>query len=173
MATRATENDWPELIGQWQAAGQLWADWWKKSGVLLPSLAALPLETGNAALALPIPATVWIDPVAAGELTERYNRRFEALWRRAATGIPESHAEHGPPGAAHDRRFLASEWREARRVLEPFVIRFPDSVEGWSLKVSGASSTPTSTRSTWKIMRPPISVDSMKRWGMRIPPTSR
>jgi polyhydroxyalkanoate synthase len=110
--TRATENDWPELIGQWQAAGQLWADWWKKSGVLLPSLAALPLETGNAALALPIPATVWIDPVAAGELTERYNRRFEALWRRAATGIPESHAEHGPPGAAHDRRFLASEWRE-------------------------------------------------------------
>ena len=109
---RATETDWPELVGQWQAAGQLWANWWANSSAVLPSLAALPLETGNAALAFPIPATAWIDPAAAAELTERYNGRFEALWRRAATGIGEAQAAHGPPGAAPDRRFLASEWRE-------------------------------------------------------------
>ena len=112
MDTRATHDDWLELLGQWQAAGQRWADWWAKSGTALPSLATLPLEAGNAALAFPMPAAAWIDPAAAAELTERYNRRFEALWRRAATGVAEPHAAHEQAGAAPDRRFLASEWRE-------------------------------------------------------------
>ena len=47
------------------------------------------------------------------------------------------------------------------RRYSPLHFPRPDAVEGWSLKVSGASWTPTSTRSTWKIVRPPISVDSM------------
>ena len=105
MEMRA-ENDWRELAGQWQAAGQSWADWWAKTGAALPSLGALPLDAGNAALALSVPATAWIDPAAAAALTERYNLRFEELWRRAAAG---THATHD---AAADRRFAAREWRE-------------------------------------------------------------
>jgi hypothetical protein len=88
------------------------ADWWAKSGAALPSLAGLPLEAGNAALAFPVPASAWIDPAAAAALTERYNVRFEALWRSAATGAADPHAAQGPSGAAPDRRFLAREWRE-------------------------------------------------------------
>ena len=107
--THATQSDWLDLAGQWQAAGQQWADWWTRSG---PSLAALPLGTSNAALALSLPATAWIDPAAAAQLTERYNQRFEALWGRIATGAPEPHAAHGDKDDLPDRRFLSGEWRK-------------------------------------------------------------
>jgi polyhydroxyalkanoate synthase len=110
--TRATESDWLDLVGRWQAAGEQWAHWWAKSGAALPSLSGLPLEAGNAALAFPVPASAWIDPAAAAALTERYNLRFEALWRSAAMGAADPHAAQEPSGAASDRRFLAREWRE-------------------------------------------------------------
>jgi polyhydroxyalkanoate synthase len=69
------------------------------------------MEAGNAALALPLPAAIWIDPAAAAQLTEQYNRRFESLWQRTVA----SNRDHAPPHATtsdHDRRFLAKEWRE-------------------------------------------------------------
>ena len=70
--------------------------------------------------------------------------------------IPYTSQESGRPEVTSPR--FPSIGRRGR--LQPYLPR-PEAVEGWSVKVSGASSTPTSTRSTWKIMRPPISVDSM------------
>ena len=74
-------------------------------------VAAPPLEIGNAALAVLAPTGAWIDPAAAAELTERYNRRFEALWQRAIAGKVSPTAD-GAHAAVPDRRFGAKEWRE-------------------------------------------------------------
>src|SRR5215468_11065397 len=100
--------DWSELLGEWQALGQQWADWWLRGEALIASPG---LETGNAALAVWTPAEVRIDPAAAAELTERYKSRFETLWSRAlarASGQSvESERDEAP-----DRRFGARAWRD-------------------------------------------------------------
>ena len=109
MDTREQQGDWPELFGQWQAVGRQWADWWTGSAEASRTFSALPLEAGNAALALPLPTTAWVDPAVAARLTEQYNGRFEALWQRAIAGVVDQPSRDAPP---HDRRFLAKEWRE-------------------------------------------------------------
>ena len=111
MDTREHASQWPELMGQWQAVGRQWADWWAGSAEAAHSISSLPMEAGNAALALPLPAAVWIDPAAAAQLTEQYNRRFESLWQRTVAGTRDG-AQHDAIASDHDRRFLAKEWRE-------------------------------------------------------------
>src|SRR5689334_21563923 len=83
MKAHQSASDWAELVEQWQALGRQWADWWMAGEAAAAVATQSPLETGNAALAVLTPAEAWIDPVAAAELTERYNQRFEALWERA------------------------------------------------------------------------------------------
>ncbi|TMG87653.1 MAG: hypothetical protein E6H78_00670 [Betaproteobacteria bacterium] len=105
--------DWAELVEQWQALGQQWALWWTGAEATAAIATQAPLETGNAALAVLAPAEAWIDPAAAAELTERYNRRFESLWERAiarSTGGFAPANETSPE--VPDRRFGAGEWRE-------------------------------------------------------------
>jgi len=109
--TQATASDWPELVGQWQAIGSKWADWWLAGGAGLPAMAALQAEAGNAALAFPLPTGVRIDPVAAGRLTERYNARLEALWKRALASGRVPHPAEARAGEA-DRRFVGRAWRD-------------------------------------------------------------
>ena len=75
-------------------------------------VATPPLEIGNAALAVLAPTSAWIEPAAAAELTERYNRRFEALWQCAIAGNNASPTAAGTHAAVPDRRFGAKEWRE-------------------------------------------------------------
>jgi polyhydroxyalkanoate synthase len=108
--TQATVTEWPELIGQWQTIGRSWADWWL-GGSALPAMASLPTEAGNAALAFPMPTGVWIDPEAAGRVTERYNARLEKLWERAVAGAHASRPSEAEE-AAPDRRFVGRAWRE-------------------------------------------------------------
>ncbi|MDQ2963506.1 MAG: class I poly(R)-hydroxyalkanoic acid synthase [Pseudomonadota bacterium] len=112
METHALANDWTELLGQWQVMGRQWSNWWSHSELPPMPVARPPLEIGNAALAVVAPTTAWVDPAAAAELTERYNRRFEALWRRAIAGSDVSPAATGTQAAVPDRRFGAKEWRE-------------------------------------------------------------
>jgi poly[(R)-3-hydroxyalkanoate] polymerase subunit PhaC len=109
MKPHPSVADWSELVGEWQALGQRWADWWTRGdGVHAPAL-----DSGNAALALLAPVEAWIDPGTAAELTERYNVRFEELWERAvaraAAGIE---AKSDAPTDAPDRRFGARAWRD-------------------------------------------------------------
>jgi polyhydroxyalkanoate synthase len=108
LSIRMKAPDWSELLGEWQALGQQWADWWRRGEALIASPG---LETGNAALAVWTPADVRIDPAAAAELTERYRSRFETLWSRAlarASGQSvESERDEAP-----DRRFGARAWRD-------------------------------------------------------------
>src|SRR5689334_12601251 len=109
MKGQPSVADWSELVEQWQAVGRQWADWWKHGDGHGASEA---VESGNAALALFAPAEVRIDPSAAAELAERYNRRFESLWQGAlarAAGRPVVASER--PEAA-DRRFSSSAWRD-------------------------------------------------------------
>ena len=112
METHTSANDWIELVGQWQAMSQQWTHWWSRSETSQAPAAPVPIEMGNAALAVLAPTDAWIDPAAAAELTERYSRRVETLWRSvvAAEGAPASTA--GAPAAVPDRRFTAREWRE-------------------------------------------------------------
>jgi polyhydroxyalkanoate synthase len=91
--------------------GQQWTHWWSRGKASPMPVAAPPLEIGNAALAVLAPTGAWIDPAAAAELTERYNRRFEALWQRAIAGKVSPTAD-GAHAAVPDRRFGAKEWRE-------------------------------------------------------------
>ncbi|HEV8255357.1 MAG TPA: class I poly(R)-hydroxyalkanoic acid synthase [Casimicrobiaceae bacterium] len=114
METQTSANDWTELLGQWQAIGQQWTHWWSRGEGSPMPVAAPPLEIGNAALAVLAPTAAWIDPAAAAELTERYNRRFETLWQRAVAGNNVSPTAAGAHAAAPDRRFGAKEWREHR-----------------------------------------------------------
>jgi polyhydroxyalkanoate synthase len=112
MDTPVPGNKWAELAGQWQALSGRWLQWWSGSDAAARSAAAMPLELGNAALAVLAPTDAWIDPAAAAELTERYNRRVEALWQRqldGASAAPPDDAAGARPG---DRRFGAKEWRE-------------------------------------------------------------
>jgi polyhydroxyalkanoate synthase len=113
MDMRTATNDWSELAAQWQKAGRQWAQWWVASGAAASSMSALPVEAGNAALAFTVPTNAWIDPAAGARLTEDYHARLEALWQRA---LSDAEGEASPPHAAdaHDRRFIAKEWREYR-----------------------------------------------------------
>jgi polyhydroxyalkanoate synthase subunit PhaC len=112
MEIQAPAAGWAELVGQWQAMSQQWMNWWSRGDAFAGNATLLPTEMGNAALAVLAPTAVWIDPTAAAELTERYNHRLEALWRRVlagdAAGVPKSSA----PGEGKDHRFAAKEWRE-------------------------------------------------------------
>jgi len=71
----------------------------------------MPVEMGNAALALPVPTNARIDPAVAARLAEEYKVRLEALWQRVLSGEKgeESATHHA---LSHDRRFTAKEWRE-------------------------------------------------------------
>ncbi|HET7098557.1 MAG TPA: alpha/beta fold hydrolase, partial [Casimicrobiaceae bacterium] len=100
---------WTELVGEWQALGQQWADWWMRGD----ALNAPGLDTGNAALALLAPAEAWIEPAAAAELTDRYNARFNELWERAVARAAGNTGEKSDaPSEIPDRRFGARAWRE-------------------------------------------------------------
>ena len=109
--TRTKPNDWPDLVGQWQEASRQWAHWWATSSAAASTLTGMPVEMGNAALALPIPTNAWIDPAAAARLAEEYKIRLEAVWQRVLSGATgdESVPHHAH---SHDRRFSAKEWRE-------------------------------------------------------------
>jgi polyhydroxyalkanoate synthase subunit PhaC len=100
---------WSELVGEWQALGQRWAEWWMRGD----GVGASALDSGNAALAVLAPVKAWIDPGAATKLTERYNVRFEELWERAvarAAGGVETKSD--APTDVPDRRFGARAWRD-------------------------------------------------------------
>ena len=113
MKTHSSAEEWTELVGQWQALGQQWANWWTRGEAAATHAIQSPLEVGNAALAVLAPAEAWIDPVAAAELAERYNRRFEALWQRAiARGAGDAPTRGEPSPELRDRRFGARAWHE-------------------------------------------------------------
>ena len=112
MESPTSANDWSELVGQWQAMSQQWTHWWSR-GERSPVVAApVPVEMGNAALAVLAPTNAWIDPAATAELTERYNRRLEVLWQRMLAADGSAAPAAGAQGALADRRFGAKEWRE-------------------------------------------------------------
>ena len=98
-------HDWMQLAQGWQETSRQWSQWW--TGV-----AGLPVAhagtLGNTALALPAVPPAWIDPAAAADLTDRYNRKFEELWSRIAAG----NLGGGGESEHRDRRFSAREWRE-------------------------------------------------------------
>src|SRR5215470_14852858 len=105
--TGSALNEWTALAEQWQTLGRQWSEWWAQAAASLPEAASAAGGFGNSGLMLPLPPAVWVDPAAAAEITERYNRKFESLWMRALEG------RAGPPDAEHrDRRFIAREWRE-------------------------------------------------------------
>ncbi|TMH04526.1 MAG: hypothetical protein E6H67_10550, partial [Betaproteobacteria bacterium] len=104
-ARGVTAYDWTQLAQGWQETTRQWSQWW--AGVAgLPAGHAGTL--GNTALALPAVPPAWIDPATAADLTDRYNRKFEELWSRIATGNLDSAGE----SEHRDRRFSAREWRE-------------------------------------------------------------
>ena len=80
MKAHLPAADWAELADQWQALGRQWSEWWTRGEATAALAAQSPPESGNAALAVFVPTEAWIDPAAAAQLTERYNRRFESLW---------------------------------------------------------------------------------------------
>jgi len=112
METHTSANDWAELLGQWQAMGQQWSNWWSRDATTPVPVAPPPLEIGNAALAVLAPTGAWIDPAAAAELAGRYNQRFDALWQRAIAADKASPAAAGTRAQVPDRRFGGKEWRE-------------------------------------------------------------
>ena len=105
-APAAALNDWKTLADQWHTLGRQWAQWWAHAAASLPSLRHMAPEIGNSGLELPLPPSAWIDPAAAAAITERYNRKLEALWISALQGRSAPQLEH------RDRRFAAKEWRE-------------------------------------------------------------
>ncbi|HKE42357.1 MAG TPA: class I poly(R)-hydroxyalkanoic acid synthase [Casimicrobiaceae bacterium] len=100
-------KEWQALAGQWQTLARQWAEWWAQAAASLPAAAGVTPEIGNSGLAMPLPPAVWIDPAAAAAVTDRYNRKFEALWMHALQGgaVPQD-IEH------RDRRFSGREWRD-------------------------------------------------------------
>jgi polyhydroxyalkanoate synthase len=122
MDTQAPGNDWADLAGQWQAMSRQWMQWWSRGDASAGPGAPLPIELGNAALAVLGPTNAWIDPAAAAQLTERYNRRVEALWQRLLVGATEAPTDAGAVARVADRRFGAKEWRE-----QPFFAWLRDS----------------------------------------------
>ena len=121
MDTRAPGNNWSELAGQWQAMSRQWLDWWSR-GDASTWAAPMPIELGNAALGVLVPTNAWIDPAAAAQLTDRYNRRAETLWQRLFAGATETASEASAATRTGDRRFAAKEWRE-----QPFFAWLRDS----------------------------------------------
>jgi polyhydroxyalkanoate synthase len=111
MDTQTAGNNWDELVGQWQAVSRDWMQWWSRGEAAAAPAASMPVELGSAALVL-TPPSAWIDPAAAAQLTERYNRRVEALWERVLAGNAAAPAAERPAADAGDRRFAAKEWRE-------------------------------------------------------------
>jgi len=112
MDTETAGDNWAELFGQWQAMSRQWLQWWSRAEASRAAAAPMPVEMGNAALAVLAPTDTWIDPAAAAELTERYNVRLEALWQQALGGDTTRAAQAGAVARAVDRRFAAKEWRE-------------------------------------------------------------
>ena len=103
----AALSEWNALAEQWQTLGRQWTEWWARAAASLPAAVGVAGEIGNSGLALPLPSAVWVDPAAATAISERYNRKFEALWIRALEGGV------GSPDVEHrDRRFASREWRK-------------------------------------------------------------
>jgi len=98
-------DGWSGLQEQWQQLGSQWSNWWAQLAAnALPTSAGVPTIDGQVTHS-PVPA-VWIDPAAAAQLTEQFNRNMEALWLRAAQGMPPVSA------TPRDRRFASREWQE-------------------------------------------------------------
>src|SRR5208337_5446627 len=95
MDTETAGDNWAELFGQWQAMSRQWLQWWSRADASRAAGAPMPIEMGNAALAVLAPTDTWIDPAAAAELTERYNVRLEALWQQALGGDTTRAAQAG------------------------------------------------------------------------------
>ena len=100
-------NDWSELALRWQEVGAQWMQLWTKAalGTSQPTAPVSVFPVHEMASQV---SAVSIDPAAAAQLTERYARRFEALWAGAAEGAT---APTLTPGDA-DRRFSDKVWRE-------------------------------------------------------------
>ncbi|HEY1461487.1 MAG TPA: class I poly(R)-hydroxyalkanoic acid synthase, partial [Casimicrobiaceae bacterium] len=97
-------DPWSGLQEQWQQLGIQWGAWWAQ---LASTSAPLPANASVDGHATPTPVpAIWIDPSAAAQLTEQFNRRMEALWLRAAQGAPAAGS------APRDRRFASREWHE-------------------------------------------------------------
>ena len=92
-ADKAT-NDWSELALRWQEVGAQWMQLWTKAalGTSQPTapVSVFPVHEMAAQV-----SAVSIDPAAAAQLTERYARRFEALWAGAAEGAHRADADAG------------------------------------------------------------------------------
>jgi polyhydroxyalkanoate synthase subunit PhaC len=98
-------NDWSELAHRWQDVGAQWTQLW--SDAALGTMRAMPATLPSPAMTSRLPA-ISIDSAAARQLTERYTRRFEELWTRAAEGRTAPVPAHG----SADRRFSDKAWRE-------------------------------------------------------------
>jgi polyhydroxyalkanoate synthase subunit PhaC len=103
----APANPWTTLQEQWQELGMQWAHWWAQAAANAPTTTAGILPLGNAGIALPALPPVWIDPGAAAELTEQFNRKLEALLLHCAQGTSPVDT-----AGVHDRRFASREWRQ-------------------------------------------------------------
>jgi poly[(R)-3-hydroxyalkanoate] polymerase subunit PhaC len=112
MDPQTAGDNWTDLVGQWQAMSRQWMQWWSGGDALPAPASPMPVELGNAALAVMAPTEAWIDPAAAAELTERYNHRLEALWQKLLAGYAAPAPQAGAMARAADRRFAAKEWRE-------------------------------------------------------------
>ena len=103
----APANEWTALAEQWQSLGRDWTNLWAHAAASVPASTGIAPEIGNSGLWLPALPAAWIDPAEAAALTDRYNRKFEALWLRALEGAPaDATATH------RDRRFATREWRD-------------------------------------------------------------
>jgi polyhydroxyalkanoate synthase subunit PhaC len=98
-------DDWSELAHRWQDVGAQWTQLW--SDAALGTMRAMPASLPSPAMTSRLPA-ISIDSAAARQLTERYTRRFEELWTRAAEGRTAPVPAHG----SADRRFSDKAWRE-------------------------------------------------------------
>ena len=108
----ASPDAFSALQAQWSALGSQWAQWWTQASsreAFSPEGAAVPSAVAPALSAVP---PVWIDPAAAAQLTEQFNRRFEALWLRAVGGAPSPTRAPSASAAPRDRRFASREWQE-------------------------------------------------------------
>ena len=104
-AAHQAAGDWSELARRWQDIGTQWTQLW--SDAALGTMRAMPASLPSSDVATRVPA-VSIDAAAAVQLAERYTRRFEALWTRAAEGGTAP----APAQEPADRRFSDRAWRE-------------------------------------------------------------
>jgi polyhydroxyalkanoate synthase len=103
--THEAATEWSELAHRWQDVGAQWTQLWADAA--LGTIRSMPASLPSSDSASQLPA-VSIDPAAAAQLTERYARRFEELWTRAAEGTTAPVTVHTPA----DRRFSDKAWRE-------------------------------------------------------------